>query len=459
MPRPPPRHQCRSTSWSVGERVLVDGAFTPPRSAFGDGLIARVAPLGSGSRATRIVRLADDEVLMPGLVDTHVHVNEPGRTEWEGFATATRAAAAGGVTTIVDMPLEQHPADDRVAALEVKRERPRGGCRRRGILGRRRARQPRPTCGRCTTRACSGSSASSCTRASRSSRALGVGGDGGGDARARRVRLAAHRARRGRRRDRRAAHRRHALRGLPGVPAARAPRPPRSPRSSSVPRRTGAAAHILHSQRGDALGAIAQAKRDGVRLSVETCPHYLDADRGGGARRRHRVQVLPAHPRGRRTVTRCGQGLRDGTIDFVVSDHSPAPAELKLAGDGTSPRRGAASRRSSSGCRSSGPRRAAAAFALAGSWSGCPRRRRAGSASPQGRDRRGTRRGPRGVRADARFTVDAEALRAPASDHALRRPRTRRGRARHLPRRRAGRSCGAARPAAAAGRIGAWGER
>ena len=55
------------------------------------------------------MRLDDDVVLLPGLVDTHVHVNDPGRTEWEGFAHATRAAAAGGVTTIVDMPLNSVP--------------------------------------------------------------------------------------------------------------------------------------------------------------------------------------------------------------------------------------------------------------------------------------------------------------------------------------------------------------
>ena len=68
-----------------------------------------------------MVTLGDDEVLLPGLVDTHVHVNEPGRTEWEGFATATRAAAAGGVTTILDMPLNSVPATTTVAALELKR--------------------------------------------------------------------------------------------------------------------------------------------------------------------------------------------------------------------------------------------------------------------------------------------------------------------------------------------------
>jgi allantoinase len=71
--------------------------------------------------ADRTVTLADDEVLLPGLVDTHVHVNEPGRTEWEGFATATRAAAAGGVTTILDMPLNSVPPTTTVANLEAKR--------------------------------------------------------------------------------------------------------------------------------------------------------------------------------------------------------------------------------------------------------------------------------------------------------------------------------------------------
>ncbi|UOY00400.1 amidohydrolase family protein [Blastococcus sp. PRF04-17] len=72
------------------------------------------------------VTLADDEVLLPGLVDSHVHVNEPGRTEWEGFATVTRAAIAGGVTTVVDMPLNSIPPTTTVEALHVKREAAKG---------------------------------------------------------------------------------------------------------------------------------------------------------------------------------------------------------------------------------------------------------------------------------------------------------------------------------------------
>ena len=69
-----------------------------------------------------------NDALMPGLVDTHVHINQPGRTEWEGFQTATRAAAAGGYTTLVDMPLNCLPETTTVAALEEKRSAARGEC-------------------------------------------------------------------------------------------------------------------------------------------------------------------------------------------------------------------------------------------------------------------------------------------------------------------------------------------
>src|ERR1700730_15988832 len=69
-----------------------------------------------------------DYALLPGLVDTHVHINQPGRTEWEGFATATRAAAAGGYTTLVDMPLNCLPETTTVAALKAKRDAAAGQC-------------------------------------------------------------------------------------------------------------------------------------------------------------------------------------------------------------------------------------------------------------------------------------------------------------------------------------------
>jgi dihydroorotase-like cyclic amidohydrolase len=80
-------------------RVVTAAGEVPGCVGVRDGRVAAVEPLTAGLSGERTVALGDGEVLLPGLVDAHVHVNEPGRTEWEGFATATRAAAAGGVTT------------------------------------------------------------------------------------------------------------------------------------------------------------------------------------------------------------------------------------------------------------------------------------------------------------------------------------------------------------------------
>ena len=99
--------------------MVTPGGESPATVLFSGGLITAVAGYGDAPPGT--VDLPGDQVLLPGLVDSHVHVNEPGRTGWEGFATATAAAAAGGVTTIVDMPLNSIPATVSVAALDTKR--------------------------------------------------------------------------------------------------------------------------------------------------------------------------------------------------------------------------------------------------------------------------------------------------------------------------------------------------
>ncbi|HEX7253586.1 MAG TPA: amidohydrolase family protein, partial [Thermoanaerobaculia bacterium] len=93
-----------------------------------DGRIAEVDERSAPARSATVVDVGD-RVLMPGVVDTHVHVNEPGRTEWEGFATATRAAAAGGVTTLVDMPLNSVPPTTSLEALRAKAAAVAGRCR------------------------------------------------------------------------------------------------------------------------------------------------------------------------------------------------------------------------------------------------------------------------------------------------------------------------------------------
>src|SRR4029450_13599156 len=107
-------------------RVVTGAGEVAGCVAVRDGRVVAVAPPAAGLAGDRTVTLADDEVLLPGLVDTHVHVTEPGRTDWEGFASATRAAAAGGATTILDMPLNSIPPTGDLPARHAQRP-PAGG--------------------------------------------------------------------------------------------------------------------------------------------------------------------------------------------------------------------------------------------------------------------------------------------------------------------------------------------
>src|ERR1700677_1575919 len=108
-------------------QAVLPGGTRPASVAVSGPVITAVGEYGARYDADRDVDLGD-LALLPGLVDSHVHVNEPGRTEWEGFATATRAAAAGGVTTVCDMPLNSLPPTVSVAALADKRAAAAGKC-------------------------------------------------------------------------------------------------------------------------------------------------------------------------------------------------------------------------------------------------------------------------------------------------------------------------------------------
>src|SRR3954467_15346578 len=114
-------------------------AFVSQRVVVADG-IRPAAVLVQGERIRAVVSHAevpsdtdihhfDNCAILPGLVDSHVHINDPGRSDWEGFETASRAAAAGGITTLVDMPLNSSPVTTTLAALDAKRAAARGRLR------------------------------------------------------------------------------------------------------------------------------------------------------------------------------------------------------------------------------------------------------------------------------------------------------------------------------------------
>src|SRR5882672_6275988 len=103
-----------------GHRVVTPDGVRPATVHVRRGMIERFAGFEDEIFAGLAVVDCEDSVVMPAIVDTHVHINEPGRTEWEGFETATRAAAAGGITTLVDMPLNCIPATTARAALQAK---------------------------------------------------------------------------------------------------------------------------------------------------------------------------------------------------------------------------------------------------------------------------------------------------------------------------------------------------
>jgi allantoinase len=111
-----------TNEWVLRGRAVVTPEGVRPAAVVvsGERIAAVVGPdnIGAGVPVTEV----GDKLVLPGIVDTHVHINEPGRTDWEGFETATRAAAAGGITTVIDMPLNSSPVTTTVAALNAKRE-------------------------------------------------------------------------------------------------------------------------------------------------------------------------------------------------------------------------------------------------------------------------------------------------------------------------------------------------
>ena len=309
-------------------RVLTPAGESAGCVAVAGGRIAVVAPLGADLWGERVVELGDDVVLLPGLVDTHVHVNEPGRTEWEGFASATRAAAGGGVTTLVDMPLNSIPPTVDVAALEVKRAAAAGRCAVDvgfwggavpGNAGQLPALHGAGVFGfKCFLLDSGVAEFPPLTAA-----------ELGNDLRVLRrldALMVVH------------AEAAEVIARAPAPSGARyrdflASRPPEAETAAvaaviELARRSGARVHVLHLSSADALPLLARARRDGVRITVETCPHYLTLtaeEVPDGA------TPFKCCPPVREAANRDAlwAGLADGVLDAVVSDHSPCPPELK----------------------------------------------------------------------------------------------------------------------------------
>jgi allantoinase len=273
--------------------------------------------------------------LLPGLVDTHVHVNEPGRTEWEGFATATRAAAAGGVTALLDMPLNSVPPTTTVANLELKRAAAAGAVYVDvgfwgGAVGDNRG-------DLAALHAAGVFGFKAFLAPSGVPEFPHLDDDGLLDTLAEVARLDARCIVHAEDPDVLAAAPPAAGRSYQGFLRSRPAEAEQVAvaRLVAAARRTGARVHVLHVSSAWALELVAAGRAGGVRITAETCPHYLCLAAEEIADGDTAAKCCPPI---REAANRDAMWhrLAAGHIDFVVSDHSPCPPELKQLARGDS---------------------------------------------------------------------------------------------------------------------------
>lgn len=326
------------------QRVCLPGAADPvPASIWvRDGKIFRILQGGEELPTGILVLDFGDRVILPGIVDTHAHINEPGRTEWEGFETATRAAAAGGITTVIDMPLNSIPATTTLDALKIKAATAQDRCQidygfwggvvpgnaaeilpmvEAGVFGfkvflcpsgvdefpmveEQDLRRAMPILAR--------AGVPLIVHAELESSHSGAAGepataDFGGDSRKYQTYL----------KSRPQQWEVNAIRMMIGLA-----------------RETGCRTHIVHLSAADAIDDLSRARAEGVPITAETCPHYLSftaEEISDGAT--HFKCAPPIREKANRE--KLWQALKRGDIEFVVSDHSPCTPGLKLleAGD------------------------------------------------------------------------------------------------------------------------------
>lgn len=310
------------------QRVVLPAGVRPASLAIENGRIVAVGGVDDHYFGGEEID-ASGMVVLPGLVDTHVHVNDPGRADWEGFEHATRAAAAGGVTTIVDMPLNSIPATTTVPALAAKREAARGRCHVDvgfwgGVVpGNRRDLEPLAAAGvlgfKCFL-APSGVAEFGHVSEADLCDALPI----------------------------------LASLDLPLLAHAELPELLDWPDPAADPRRHqtwadtrppiaesaavhlllrlasqfDAHVHVVHLAASDALPLLRRARAAGTRVTVETCPHYLTF---AGEEVPDGATACKCAPplRSRANRESLWRALADGDIDMIATDHSPAPPALK----------------------------------------------------------------------------------------------------------------------------------
>jgi allantoinase len=315
-----------------GKRVMTPDGILAATVHIRDGIVTSISGYNEFPSAKNI-HDAGESVVMPGLVDTHVHINEPGRTEWEGFETATRAAAAGGVTTLIDMPLNSIPATTTAAALEKKRAAARKKCWVNvgfwggvvpGNTGELRALDRAGVFGFKCFLVPSGVPEFENVREADLREALPV--------------LAAMNS--------------------PLLVHAELPEPiasaagklrksdPTKYKTWLASRPAGAETkaiemlirlarefkahiHVVHVSSALSVPLILRAKKQGLAITAETCPHYLffAANSIGDGK----TQFKCAPPiRDTKNNQKLWKALGEGAIDFVVTDHSPSPPSMKF---------------------------------------------------------------------------------------------------------------------------------
>ncbi|WOX25858.1 allantoinase AllB [Streptomyces solicathayae] len=309
-------------------RVITPEGTRAASIAVSGGTIAAVLPYDAEVPAGARLEDFGDDVVLPGLVDTHVHVNDPGRTEWEGFWTATRAAAAGGITTLLDMPLNSLPPTTTVEHLRVKQDVARtkahidvgfwGGALPDNVKDLRPLFDAGVFGFKCFLSPSGVDEFPELNQDQLATSLAEIAGFGG--------LMIVH------------AEDPHHLAAAPQKSGAKyadflASRP-RDAENTAVQnlidqaRRLNARVHVLHLSSSDALPLIAAAKAEGVKITVESCPHFLTLTAGEVPDGATEFKCCPPI-REASNQDALWEGLADGTIDCIVSDHSPSTADLK----------------------------------------------------------------------------------------------------------------------------------